>query len=117
MKPMKQFLKVMKALSDPNRVKILKLLQERMMCVCELRAALEISQPSASKHLKILEEADLVAHKKDGFWVSYYLTDGMASPYAACLLGNLKHWLKDDPELIELIKKIPLLDKEKLCKR
>ena len=54
---MKSFLKVMKALSDPNRVKIIKLLQQKMMCVCELRGALQIAQPTVSKHLKILEEA------------------------------------------------------------
>ena len=54
---MKNFIKVMKALSDPNRIKIIKILQHKMMCVCELRAALEIAQPTVSKHLKILEEA------------------------------------------------------------
>ena len=52
---MKPFLKVMKALSDPNRVKIIKLLQQKMMCVCELRGALKIAQPTVSKHLKIVE--------------------------------------------------------------
>ncbi len=50
---MKSFIKVMNALSDQNRVKIVKLLQHKTLCVCELRAALEISQPIASKHLKI----------------------------------------------------------------
>lgn len=54
---MKDFLKVMKALSDPNRVKIVKMLQHRSLCVCEMRAALGISQPAVSKHLKLLEDA------------------------------------------------------------
>ncbi|MEN6486130.1 MAG: ArsR family transcriptional regulator, partial [Syntrophobacteraceae bacterium] len=35
---MKDFIKVMKALSDPNRVKILKMLQHKRMCVCEMQA-------------------------------------------------------------------------------
>ena len=65
---MKAFTKVMRALSDPNRVKIIKLLQQKSMCVCELQAALQIAQPSVSKHLKILEEADLVDYQKDGCW-------------------------------------------------
>ena len=51
---MKDFIKVMKALSDPNRVKIVKMLQRKTMCVCEIQAALQIAQPSVSKHLKIL---------------------------------------------------------------
>ena len=114
---MKTFVKVMKALSDPSRVKIIKMLQHKAMCVCELQGALEISQPSVSKHLKILEEAGMVAYHKDGLWVNYYLTDGIGSPYAASLLGNLKHWLEDDPDVSELIKKLPFLNREELCKR
>jgi ArsR family transcriptional regulator len=113
---MKTFVKVMKALSDPNRVKIIKLLQQKMMCVCELRAALNISQPSVSKHLKILEEAGLVDYYKDGLWVNYYLSDGRQSPYAASLMGNIKHWLNDDPQVADLIKKAPSLNRENICK-
>lgn len=113
---MKAFVKVMKALSDPNRVKIVKLLQQKVMCVCELQGALGISQPSVSKHLKILEEAGLVEYQKDGLWVNYYLADGNRSPYAASLLGNIKHWLDDDPEVADLIKKAPFLNREELCK-
>ena len=113
---MKDFIKVMKALSDPNRVKILKLLQQKTMCVCELQGAIHISQPSVSKHLKLLEEAGLVGHKKEGLWVNYYLADGNASPYAASLLGNLKHWLEDDPEISDLVEIVPFLDREALCK-
>ena len=72
---MKNFIKVMKALSDPNRIKIIKMLQHKMMCVCELQAALDIAQPTVSKHLKILEEAGLVDYQKDGLWVNYSLAD------------------------------------------
>jgi ArsR family transcriptional regulator len=111
---MKAFTKVMRALSDPNRVKIIKLLQQKSMCVCELQAALQIAQPSVSKHLKILEEADLVDYHKDGLWVNYYLTDGKKSPYAASVLGNLKHWLEDDPEIVDLVQKVPFLNREEL---
>jgi ArsR family transcriptional regulator len=114
---MKEFVKVMKALADPNRVKIIKLLQQKVMCVCELQGALGIAQPSVSKHLKILEEAGLVDYRKEGLWVNYYLADGKRSPYAASLLGNLRHWLNDDPAVSELIKTVPFLNREELCKR
>ncbi len=114
---MKSFLKVMKALSDPNRVKIIKLLQQKMMCVCELQGALKIAQPTVSKHLKILEEAGLVDYAKDGLWVNYFLANGNASPYVSSVLGNLKHWLEEDPEIAELLKKVPLLNREELCRK
>lgn len=112
---MKDFLKVMKALSDPNRVKVIKMLQHKTMCVCEMREALRIAQPSVSKHLKILEDAGLVKSMKNGLWVDYQLSDGNRSPYAASLLGNLKHWLKDEKEIENIIKKLPDLCREDIC--
>jgi ArsR family transcriptional regulator len=112
---MKDFIKVMKALSDPNRVKIVKMLQHKLMCVCEMREALQLSQPSVSKHLKILEDAGLVDFKKDGLWVNYYLTDGSQSPYVSSLMGNLKHWLEQEPEVLEIIKRLPDIRREQIC--
>ncbi len=114
---MREFIKVMKALSDPNRVKILKMLQHKSMCVCEMQAALQIAQPTVSSHLKVLEDAGMVAYRKDGLWVNYFLTDGSSSPYAASLLGNLKHWLKDDPEMSGLAKSLPGIRREDICKK
>ena len=114
---MKSFLKVMKALSDPNRIKIIKLLQQKMMCVCELQGALKIAQPTVSKHLKTLEDAGLVDFQKDGLWANYFLADGSDSPYAASLLGHLKHWLEDDPQVSELVKIVPSLNREELCRK
>ena len=114
---MRQFIKVAKALSDRSRVKIVKMLQHRSMCVCEIQAALELAQPTVSKHLKILEEAGLVTYSKSGLWVNYSLGDGKSNPYAATLLGNLKHWLESDPEVIDLTQRLPGIDREQICKR
>ncbi|UCF82538.1 MAG: winged helix-turn-helix transcriptional regulator [Desulfobacteraceae bacterium] len=114
---MKAFIKVMKALSDPNRVKIVKMLQHKTMCVCEMQEALQIAQPTVSKHLKILEEAGLVISSKDGQWVNYYPTDGRSSPYVANALGNIRHWLEDDQQIIDLMEKIPHINREEVCKR
>jgi ArsR family transcriptional regulator len=114
---MKAFTKVMKALSDSNRVKMIKLLQQKTMCVCELQGVLSLAQPTVSKHLKILEEAGLVDFRKDGLWVNYFVTDGKNSPYAASLLGNIKHWLNEDPEIVELSQKLPLIDRYDICSK
>jgi ArsR family transcriptional regulator, arsenate/arsenite/antimonite-responsive transcriptional repressor len=113
----KEFIKVMKAVSDPNRVKILKLLQQRSLCVCEMQAALRIAQPTVSNHLKVLEDAGLVSYRKRGLWVNYFVTDGSSSPFAASLLGNLKHWLRDDPEIARLLEALPEIDRELICRR
>ena len=112
---MKEFTKVMKALSDQNRVKMIKLLQRRMLCVCEIKEALGLAQSTASKHLKILEEAGLITYSKDGLWVNYRLADGARSSYAACLLGNLRHWLEDDPQVVVLLDRLPEINRETIC--
>jgi len=112
---MKEFIKVMKALSDPNRVKMVKLLQRRILCVCEIQAALGIAQSSVSKHLKILEEAGLIFFSKEGLWVNYQLADGAKSPYASSLLGNLRHWLEADPDVISLVERLPDIRRETIC--
>jgi len=114
---MKAFVKVMKALSDPNRVKIIKMLQHKMMCVCEMREALQVAQPTVSKHLRLLEDAGLVDSQKDGIWVNYHLADGSSSPYVAAILGNLRHWLEDDPEVSGLVERLPMIWRQDVCKK
>ncbi|MEM2367334.1 MAG: metalloregulator ArsR/SmtB family transcription factor [Candidatus Bathyarchaeia archaeon] len=66
--------KVFKALADVHRLRILKLLEVREMCVCEIMIALGLTQPTASHHLGILENAGLVKGRKEGKWVFYKTT-------------------------------------------
>jgi len=67
---------VFKAAADPCRFRILKLLKEGELCVCEIMAALKKPQSSTSHHLSILREAGLVKERKDGKWSYYRLADG-----------------------------------------
>lgn len=114
---MKEFIRVMKALSDPARVRIMKMLQHKTMCVCEIQTALDKAQSTTSKHLKILEDAGLITYQKNGLWVNYQLADGTQSPYAASLLGNLRHWLEDDPEIREMVTQLPVIDRNVILNR
>ena len=114
---MKEFIKVMKAVSDPTRVKILKMLQRKVMCVCEIQSALGTAQSTTSKHLKLLEDAGLISYQKDGLWVNYELTNGGQSPFAANLIGNIRHWLDDDPEIREIIERLPDIDRKNILKK
>lgn len=98
---MKEFLGVTKALSDGNRLKIIKALQHGPMFVSELQHALGIAQPTVSKHLKVLEEAGLVVSHPQGTWVRYHITKDARNPYIASILGNLRHWLEKDIEIME----------------
>lgn len=55
-----------KALGEPTRLKILKLLADRELCVCDLEEIMQVSQPRISQHLKVLKHARLVNERKDG---------------------------------------------------
>ena len=63
--------RVFKALGNEKRLKILKILSVREMCVCEVMVALDLTQPTASHHLNLLENAGLVKDRKEGQWVFY----------------------------------------------
>lgn len=52
-------------------------------------------------------------YSKSGLWVAYRLAAGALSPYASSALGELKHWVDDDPEVKELVKKFPNIDRRK----
>ena len=67
--------RVLNALAEESRLKILNLLTFREMCVCELATALDMTQPNITYHTKKLENAGLVEHEKRGKWVYYSLTD------------------------------------------
>ena len=114
---MKEFIKVMKALSDPARVKIMKMLQHKTMCVCEIQTALDKAQSTTSKHLKILEDAGLITYQKNGLWVNYKLADGTQSPFAASLISHLYHWLEDDSDSKELVMQLPGIDRHIILNR
>lgn len=61
------------ALSDPIRIRLLELLREQELCVCELCEALQMSQSKLSFHLKTLKEAGLVRSRQEGRWIYYSL--------------------------------------------
>lgn len=96
----------MKALSDPNRVGVLKILERDELCVCEIQHVLGLAQPTVSKHMKILEEAGLVRRRRQGTWILYSLADG-DSIYAETMLIQLSAWLNDDSAVQQMLAALP----------
>ena len=64
----------MKALGDQNRFRIILMLMERPLCVCELLEILDIAGGTLSNHLKVLREAGLIAQRKDGRWIEHFIS-------------------------------------------
>jgi ArsR family transcriptional regulator, arsenate/arsenite/antimonite-responsive transcriptional repressor len=92
----KTAVKLFKALSDESRLRILKMLESRPLCVCEIQYVLKGSQPNVSHHLKTLSEAGLLDSKKDGLWVSYRITDKPHSTLHAAALAFVRKSLGTD---------------------
>lgn len=63
-----------KALGNPTRLKMVKMLAEREMCVCEVMVALDLTQPTASHHLNILEREGITKRRREGKWILYSIS-------------------------------------------
>lgn len=68
---MKDAVKTLKALADPTRLRILRLLLQRDLCVCELVFILKMEQSRVSHQLRILRDAELVEDIREGRWIIY----------------------------------------------
>lgn len=104
---------LLKSVADVNRLRIINLLDQKEMCVCELSHVLGITQPSVSRHLKKMREAHLLDCKKDGFWTTYFLLKGNDKVQLLCTMINQ---LVDDRQMFERdMAQIGKLDRTKLC--
>jgi len=106
---MRDLERVLKAISDKNRLRILMLLKMRKMCVCEFSAILGITQPSVSKHLKKLISSGLIGSQQDHFWTNYYLKKEHV--YAVRLLSCLGKWLGKEGLIKRDLKKQKTIDR------
>ncbi len=104
---------LLKALADKNRLRIIKLLESRAMCVCELAFVLGITQPSVSRHLRKLRAAGLVGCKQDHFWTDYYLEQGHEA--LATILSCFKRHLENNPVVRADRAKLKKADRNRLC--
>jgi ArsR family transcriptional regulator len=82
------FIKSLKALADEKRLKILRILLSRNLCVGALATHLGISKPAVSQHLRILRKAGLVEGEKRGYW-THYTVDRQALARIAAELNKL----------------------------
>lgn len=72
---MNELVTIFKALSDETRLRVIKLLEQGELCVCDITAALDMVQPKVSFHLSALKEAGLIKDRKQGKWIHYSLNE------------------------------------------
>lgn len=93
-----EYIRVFRAFTDENRVRVLELLCEGEQCACILLDDLKISQPTLSHHMKILCDSGIVKSRRVGKW-SYYAINTDGCEYAGRLLNaivnrNMEHTLR-----------------------
>ena len=97
---LRQYEAVMKAVADPTRVRILKMLEPGELCVCQIIAVLALSPSTVSRHLSLLKSAALVNDRKEKKWVHYSLARESDAPYVAGILRQLGGWLANDKTIL-----------------
>jgi ArsR family transcriptional regulator len=74
-KSLRELEDIFAGLGDATRLKILKIIADEELCSCEVMAALELTQPTTSHHLGILERAGLLSSRRNGKWVFYKIAN------------------------------------------
>ena len=112
---MRTEIKLFKALSDTNRIRILKMLEVRPLCVCEITEILGLAPSTVSKHLSLLRDTELIGDIKEGKWVNYHLQAGADDERVRQLLNLMAEWLPEDKIIKSDQEKAGKVDRNILC--
>ncbi len=94
---MNDIVDVFKALADPTRVRILLLLAERGLCVCEIMYVLEMEQSRISHQMRVLRRAGLVEDIREGRWINYRITEAARPLLDGLFAGSLRDRIEAAP--------------------
>ena len=106
---------VFRALGDPNRIRIMKMLEVRQLCVCEVKEVLALSNSTVSKHLSLLHDAGLIKQTRDGKWVNYAINSTTEDGLVRFVVSLLKASLTEDKSVRTGSEKLKNVDRNKIC--
>jgi ArsR family transcriptional regulator len=107
--------KLFKALGDQNRLRIMKMLEQRELCVCEIRTILKLSNSTVSEHLAVLRDAGLIRDAKSGKWVNYRLNKCTNNQLIQDTLRFLEKSIRNGGLLKSDNIKVKKVDRVKIC--
>jgi len=114
---LKQITKIIKAVADEGRVRILCLLKNKKdLCVCEITVIIGLAQPTISSHLKLLENAGLIEPYKAGLWVNYNIVSDL-DPFSRQLIETLYKNLGNDKQIKADEEKAKKINRETICRK
>jgi len=104
--PMKDVVKIFKALSDPTRLRIMLLLRRRDLCVCELMFVLEMEQSRVSHQMRVLRDAGLAEDVREGRWIIYRIPETSRALVEDFFSGTLRERIEGSGESLEEARKL-----------
>lgn len=110
---MRDLVKVLKALSDETRLRILNLVLERECCVCEVVQAIVLSQSRASRNLSLLCDTGLLRRRKEGRWAFYSIRQESVPTYLLELMRAVKTALDESQTAAKDVERLGI--SEGLC--
>ena len=112
---MNVIIKIFKALSDKNRLRILLMLTKKQLCVCEIQDILGVTVSTVSKHLSILRDIGFIVDEKEGKWVNYSLNTASKDIVLNQILLILPFYLNDDELIKSDLEKVKIVCRKDLC--
>ena len=109
--------KLFKSLSDSNRLRILKMLQVKPLCVCEITDVLQLATSTVSKHLSILKGTGFIIEEKDGKWVNYMINPQPNDPRISSIISTLDFWIADQKTIASDRSKVISVDRLVVCSK
>ncbi len=117
---MRELLAATKALGDESRLRILRLVMEREICVCQIIETMRLAPSTVSKHLLLLKQAGFLESRKRGRWIHYRVAEVDKDSLVAAALTLVKKALRRDRRVgddLTALKRVLALDREALCRK
>lgn len=111
------YIKILKALADENRLRIVSLLNQKSLCVCEIEFVLDMTQSNVSRHLGKLKEAGLVETEKRGQFIYYRFNRKSAATFGflESLMAGVADKFQEDLSKLDKIKQSGFVCGGKRC--
>jgi ArsR family transcriptional regulator, arsenate/arsenite/antimonite-responsive transcriptional repressor len=96
--PVKDVVRIFKALADPTRLRIMILLGRRELCVCEIMFVLGMEQSRVSHHMRVLRDAGIAEDVREGRWIIYRIPEASRSLIDGLFAGALRERIEGSRE-------------------
>lgn len=108
---MRDKIEIFKVMSEPNRVRILMMLLQKPLCVCEITSILGLTTATVSNHLSYLRIEGFIEDEKEGKWINYRIAQNIEDSIIKNIIDSLPKWFANEKEIQEDLLKVKSIDR------